>query len=271
MSELSKQYQRKTDKQHVLDNPDTYIGSVEKVDSDMWVLEENKIVLKPIEYIPGLYKLMDEGIVNCRDHVLRMNQLQSETKKLVTYIEVEIDETTGQISFTNDGNGVDVAEHPEEKLWIPEMVFGHLRTSTNYDTTEKKIVGGKNGFGFKLVLIWSKWGKIETVDHIRGLKYVQEFRDNLSVLEPPKITKCSSSKPYTKVSFMIFRTGNCLIVGNCTKTILTFVFEFVKGLLMREYDIIKAIHDIPVSKMKKNKPRKKVVYYTPTIYSTLFS
>ena len=200
-AELSKQYQRKTDKQHVLDNPDTYIGSVEKVDSDMWVLEENKIVLKPIEYIPGLYKLMDEGIVNCRDHVLRMNQLESETKKIVTYIEVEIDETTGQISFTNDGNGVDVAEHPEEKIWIPEMIFGHLRTSTNYDTTEKKIVGGKNGFGFKLVLIWSKWGKIETVDHIRGLKYVQEFRDNLSILEPPKITKCLS-KPYTKVSFI---------------------------------------------------------------------
>ena len=53
---------------------------------------------------------------------------------------------------------------------------------------EKKIVGGKNGFGFKLVLIWSTWGKVETVDHVRHLKYVQEFSDNLSVIKPPVIT-----------------------------------------------------------------------------------
>ena len=52
----------------------------------------------------------------------------------------------------NDGNGIDIAQHPEYKIWIPELIFGHLRTSTNYDKTEKKIIGGKNGFGFKLVL-----------------------------------------------------------------------------------------------------------------------
>jgi DNA topoisomerase-2 len=86
-------------------------------------------------------------------------------------------------------------------MWIPEMIFGHLRTSTNYDKTQKQIVGGKNGFGFKLVLIWSTWGRIETVDHVRGLKYVQEFHNNLDVIDPPKITKAASTKPYTKVSF----------------------------------------------------------------------
>jgi DNA gyrase/topoisomerase IV subunit B len=82
------------------------------------------------------------------------------------------------------------------------MIFGHLRTSTNYNKEEKKIVGGKNGFGFKLVLIWSDYGKIETVDHIRGLKYVQEFKRNLDEICPPTITKVSTStKPYTKVTF----------------------------------------------------------------------
>ena len=104
--------------------------------------------------------------------------------------------------MTNDGNGIDVAMHPEEKIWIPEMIFGHLRTSTNYDKNEKKIVGGKNGFGFKLVLIWSKWGYIETVDHTRGLKYCQTFHDNLERIEAPVITKTTSKKAYTKVSFI---------------------------------------------------------------------
>jgi len=204
MTDLAQQYQRKSDKQHVLDNPDTYIGSVEKVDADLWVFDETtkKIVLKNIEYVPGIYKLFDEGIVNCRDHVIRMIQSTAPDKKCVSYIEVEIDPSTGMITLTNDGNGVDVAKHPEENIWIPEMIFGHLRTSTNYDKTQKKIVGGKNGFGFKLVLIWSSWGKIETVDHTRGLKYVQEFHQNLDKIDPPKITKSGATKPYTKVSFI---------------------------------------------------------------------
>ena len=199
--ELAQQYQKKTDKQHILDNPDTYIGSVENVDSHLWVYDDttNRITLKTIEYIPGLYKLFDEGIVNCRDHVIRMIQSNSIEKKFVTHIDIDITED-GTITMTNDGNGIDIAKHPEYDLWIPEMVFGHLRTSTNYNKEEKKIVGGKNGFGFKLVLIWSEYGKVETVDHVRGLKYVQEFKQNLDIICPATITKCSG-KPYTKVTF----------------------------------------------------------------------
>ena len=200
---LSKQYQRKTDRQHILDNPDTYIGSVENIDAEMWVFddESGRIVQRTVEYIPGLYKLFDEGIVNCRDHVMRMIQSPMLDKQFVSYINTII-EDDGTITMSNDGNGIDVAKHPEYDLWIPEMIFGHLRTSTNYDKTEKKIVGGKNGFGFKLVLIWSTYGRIETVDHVRGLKYVQEFRNNLDVIQPPVIVKVArSTKPYTKVTF----------------------------------------------------------------------
>ena len=198
---LAKQYQRKTDKQHILDNPDTYIGSVEQVDADMWVFDSttNKIILKNIDYVPGLYKLFDEGIVNARDHVVRMIQSSANGKQVVTYIDTVISDD-GTITITNDGNGIDVAKHPEYDIWIPELIFGHLRTSTNYDKEEKKIVGGKNGFGFKLVLIWSECGRIETVDHVRGLKYVQEFRKNLDEICPPTITKYPG-KPYTKVTF----------------------------------------------------------------------
>lgn len=201
---LANKYQQKTDKQHILDNPDTYIGSVEEVDSDLWILnsEGTKIIEKNIKYIPGLFKLFDEGIVNCRDHVVRMQQAISNGQENcipVSNIDISID-NDGTITMFNDGNGIDVAQHPEHKIWIPEMIFGHLRTSTNYDKTEKKIVGGKNGFGFKLVLIWSTHGTIETVDHIRGLKYCQEFNNNLDEICKPSITKCKT-KPYTKIMF----------------------------------------------------------------------
>jgi DNA topoisomerase-2 len=83
---------RKTDREHILDNPDTYIGSVENVDANMWVFDDaqNRISLRNIEYVPGLYKLFDEGIVNCRDHVIRMIQNSNPTKKNVTYIDTQI-------------------------------------------------------------------------------------------------------------------------------------------------------------------------------------
>ena len=91
-TDLAKQYQRKTDKQHILDNPDTYIGSVENVEADMWVFddESQRIVQRNMEYIPGLYKLFDEGIVNCRDHVMRMIQSAILDKKFVSYINANV-------------------------------------------------------------------------------------------------------------------------------------------------------------------------------------
>ena len=201
-STLSK-YQKLTDKEHILKKPDTYIGSIENTEHEGYIFSDDKIVSKEFQYIPGLYKLFDEGIVNCRDHVIRQAQAVKdniENAIPVTNIEITID-PDGTIHMYNDGNGIDVAEHPEYKIWIPEMIFGHLRTSTNYDEKKKeKIVGGKNGFGFKLVLIWSTWGKVETVDHVRGLKYIQEFKNNLNEIGKPSITKCKN-KPYTKVSF----------------------------------------------------------------------
>ena len=203
--ELAK-YQKMTDKEHILKKPDTYIGPIEMTEAETFVYDSatSSIVQRAIHYIPGLYKLFDEGAVNSRDHFVRQEQAIRDAKPNalpVTCIEFEISED-GTISITNDGNGIDVAQHPDHKLWIPEMIFGHLRTSTNYDENKKeKIVGGKNGFGFKLVLIWSSWGRVETVDHVRGLKYIQEFKNNLDEICPPKITKCTTTKPYTKVSF----------------------------------------------------------------------
>ena len=195
--------EEKTDKQHILDNPDTYIGSVETIDAHLWILDESseKIVEKNICFVPGLFKLFDEAIVNGRDHVVRMAAKVAanvENSLPVTYIDVSILDD-GTIVMINDGNGIDVAQ--KDGVWLPELVFGRLRTSTNYNKEEKKIVGGKNGFGFKLVLIWSTFGSIETVDHIRGLKYTQEFKDNLDTICAPKISKATKVKPYTKVTF----------------------------------------------------------------------
>ena len=201
---LAKTYQKKTDREHVLDNPDTYTGPMEKTDIETFLFNEEKKCFdkKSFEMIPGLYKLFDEAIVNCRDHAVRMENAMSMCKPNtipLKYIDVSISDD-GVFTFVNDGNGIDVIEHPDYKIWIPEMIFFHLRTGTNYNKGEKKIVGGKNGFGVKLIFIWSEYGYIETVDHVRQLKYTQKCSGNLNTIEKPVVTKCRT-KPYTKIVF----------------------------------------------------------------------
>ena len=220
-SNLAQKYQKKTDKQHVLDTPDTYTGSMTTTDYDTFVFVDNakynstddntssndnnndKIVEKQVSIVPGLYKIFDEAVVNTRDQTIRMRDLIDKGNAdaiPVTEIDISIDMQTGIITLRNNGNGIDIAKHPVENIWIPELIFAHLRTSTNYDKTEKKTTGGKNGFGIKLAFIWSTWARIETVDHIRKLKYIQEFENNLDIIKPPSVEKFTQ-KPFTKVSF----------------------------------------------------------------------
>lgn len=185
-------YQKLTDIDHVLKKPDMYLGPVDAADATHWVLRDDKMVEVTSPFIAGLFKMGDEALVNARDHVLRMTGVQP-----VTYIAVTIED--GVFTIENDGAGIDVEMHPEG-VYVPELIFAHLRTSTNYDETEKRLVGGKNGYGIKLAFIWSSTGSVETVDATRQLKYTQHFHRNLSVIDPPVIKPCKK-KSYTRISF----------------------------------------------------------------------
>jgi len=253
-TEISSKYQKKTDKQHILDNPNMYIGSTEKIESSLWIFNEQtqKMLLKQIEYIPALYKLFDEVLVNSRDHVVRMIQSTTENKQPVSYIKVNIDDvetTGGTITLTNDGDGIDIIKHTEYGIYIPELIFANLRTSTNYNKDQKRTVGGVNGIGVKLVFIWSSYAKIETIDHRRKLKYTQEFRNNLNEISAPKIV-AYNGKPYTKITFQpdYVRLG---ISSGLTPDLISL---FKK----RTYDIA-GITDHSVKKIK--------VYYNDNVLS----
>ena len=77
-----------------------------------------------------------------------------------------------------------------------------------------------------------------------------------------KMSELGDSKTYTEISFMIFRTGSCLIVGNCSERILLFVFEFIKRFLAEEYENIQVANEGPVAKSKKTKIRRRSVQMT---------
>ena len=211
---LADKYHSMSEKEHVLEVPDTYIGSIKQIEAHHWILRRKNndtMVQTNLLYIPGLIKLFDEAIVNCRDQSIRLGKCIQDhdvalgpcVHKPVTKIQVDISQATGRITMENDGDGIDVALHPIQGCYIPELIFARFRTGQNFKKSEDKLTGGKNGLGAKLIFVWSTWGKIETVDHIRGLKYEQEFTGNLSVVGEPKITKVrAGTKPYTKIEFI---------------------------------------------------------------------
>jgi DNA topoisomerase-2 len=187
--DIATQYRKQTHREHILSLPDTYIGSIETAEEDVFLRQGDEFVASHIPINPGFYKLVDELLVNAHDHVVRLRQKKSATP--VTNIKVTC--TPQVICVENDGESIDVAQHPEHKTWIPQMIFGELLTSTNYDKNEKKLVGGKNGYGVKLVNIFGQSLQVKIHDLTRSLSYAQTFADNMQTIGKPvmKATKAS--------------------------------------------------------------------------------
>ncbi|XP_011168143.1 DNA topoisomerase 2 isoform X2 [Solenopsis invicta] len=187
-------YQKKSQLEHILLRPDTYIGSVEPVTEMMWVFDKEKemMVQKEIKYVPGLYKIFDEILVNAADNKQRDPKMDM--------IKIDIDSENNTISVWNNGKGIPVVIHKEENMYVPTMIFGHLLTSSNYDDEEEKVTGGRNGYGAKLCNIFSHRFTVETAtkEYKKSLK--QTWGNNMGKASEPRI-KEYYGEDFTKVTF----------------------------------------------------------------------
>ncbi|DBB17682.1 TPA: hypothetical protein ACH3X3_002722 [Trebouxia sp. C0006] len=189
-------YQKKSQLEHILLRPDTYIGSTEKKEEKLWVHHDDQLVQQEISYAPGLYKIFDEILVNAADNKVRDPKMDT--------LKVDISAEDNRICVWNNGDGVPVEIHKEEKVYVPELIFGHLLTSSNYNDDEQKVTGGRNGYGAKLTNIFSTEFIVETCDGQRGRRYKQVvlvFNNNMSKKSEPKITSCKSSDNWTSITF----------------------------------------------------------------------
>lgn len=116
-------------------------------------------------------------------------------------LKIEIKPEENKISVWNNGKGIPVKIHSELKCYVPEMIFGQLLTSSNYDDDQKKVTGGRNGFGAKLANIFSTRFIVETADSENKLFYKQEFHANMSRKDDPIITPNRDKLNYTCVTF----------------------------------------------------------------------
>ena len=200
MNSKKEEYEKMDQKDHVLFAPDTYCGGCDLINEKLYIYNQDtqKINLKSIDHIPALENLLNEILVNARDHIIRLQQKNE--KYQVTKIKINYNQENGEWSIYNDGEGISIQKHSKEGIYNPELIFCHLLTSGNYDKSKKKIIGGKNGFGAKLVNIFSTKFVVETVDSHTKQKYIQICENNMKKINPPKITKCQS-KPYTKFTW----------------------------------------------------------------------
>jgi len=189
---IESKYQKKTQLEHILTRPDTYVGDIKLQTEKLYIHQDGRIVKHEIQYVPALYKIFDEIIVNASDH----------TKNDKTCKNIKITVQEDMISVCNDGIGIDVEIHKEYNIYVPELVFGELLTSTNYDDTEKRVTGGRNGYGAKLTNIFSTFFSVETIDSKRKRKFYQEFTNNMSTRIKPVITELKTvPASYTKIIF----------------------------------------------------------------------
>ena len=168
-------YSRISPLEHILLRPGMYIGPTERVSERCFLVDEATVdnfrptptstlarqsddepillgmVRRTTDRIPALLKVFDEILVNASDNRLRTHHHSrhgSASKVMTTTkINVVIDQGCPQegrqpyIGVRNNGKGIPIQIHKTEGLYIPEMVFGHLLTGSNFDDESKRLTG----------------------------------------------------------------------------------------------------------------------------------
>lgn len=255
-------------KDQILLRPDTYIGSVKKVKTNegFWVYNDNKFVQKSISYTEGFLRIFIEVISNAVDNVWRSSEFNIACK----YIKVDVDKTTNTFSCWNDGKTIPIELHNEEKVYIPEMIFGTLLTSTNYEDSEERKTSGLNGLGSKLSSIFSKYFSVECFNPDKGI-YKQHWKNNMNDRSDHTIDTVKAHFPkkidqgkngYTKITFIpdLERFDMKTLDDDTLSVIEKYIIDV--AMIVSRYGV-KVIYNDNEIKMKDYKDYIK--YYFPEI------
>ena len=194
---IEEKYQELSEVQHILARPGMWVGSIKSEEKDSFVYNSNigKFEMKIINYIPAMLKVVDEVISNSCDEFRRKDNMG------LTELYVKIDKDNGEI-IVRDNGGIPIVKHKEAGVYVPEFIFGRLRTSSNYDDTEDRNVIGTNGVGSALCNVFSTYFEIESADGKN--EFHRSWSNNMETLNNDlKISKCSKKTHYTQTRFRL--------------------------------------------------------------------
>jgi DNA topoisomerase-2 len=185
--EIGKKYQLLDEIEHVLKRPGMYIGSTKPHTANEWILGDDLYSKEELTYNPGFLKLFDEIISNSVDEHKRSGKINT----------IKVSVSADTITVWDNG-GIPVVQHPQHKVWIPELIFSNLRAGSNFNDDEGRTVAGTNGVGASLVNIFSKRFVIDTADGKN--RFLQTFTDNMSKRTAPKISR--TSQGFTEITYV---------------------------------------------------------------------
>ena len=194
---IEEKYQELSEVQHILQRPGMWVGSIKSEEKDAFIYNEKlgKFEMKIINYIPAMLKVVDEVISNSCDEFRRKDNMG------LTELSVKINKESGEI-IVRDNGGIPIVKHKEAGVYVPEFIFGRLRTSSNYDDTEDRQVIGTNGVGSALCNVFSSYFEIESADGKN--EFHRSWSNNMETLNNDlKITKCGKKTHYTQTRFKL--------------------------------------------------------------------
>ena len=194
---IEEKYQELSEIQHILNRPGMWVGSTksEEKESFIYNTKTGKFEMRITNYIPAMLKVVDEVISNSCDEFRRKDNMG------LTELRVVMNKDNGEI-IVRDNGGIPIVKHKEAGVYVPEFIFGRLRTSSNYDDTEDRNVIGTNGVGSALCNVFSTFFEIESADgknefHRSWSNNMEKLNDDL------KVTKCDKKTHYTQTRFRL--------------------------------------------------------------------
>lgn len=194
---IEEKYQELSEIQHILARPGMWVGSIKPEEKDAFIYNSKigKFEMKIVNYIPAMLKVVDEVISNSCDEFRRKDNMG------LTELYVKIDKDTGEI-IVRDNGGIPIVKHKDAGVYVPEFIFGRLRTSSNYDDTEDRQVIGTNGVGSALCNVFSSYFEIESADGKN--EFHRSWSNNMETLNNDlKVTKCGKKTHYTQTRFKL--------------------------------------------------------------------
>ena len=191
-------YLQYSQREQILYRPDMWIGKKHIEEGKEIIYDGKKLVNQKVKYSTGILKMFDEALTNATDNIDRYSLDES---KRTTDINVEI--TNEYISIKNNGFSIPIEKKKnvdKKFVYLPQMVFAELNTSSNYNDDKERKRNGCNGVGIKLANIFSKKFYITVVNN--GKKYTQLCENNMEIIHQPIIEDCKE-KDYVHIKFYL--------------------------------------------------------------------
>ena len=201
---MNNKFEVLTGRDQILKRPQMWIGSMSAIQQNMFIISDDHVEQRNVEFIPAFRKIADEILDNALDALIEHCNASGE---------IHVKMTDDSIYVEDNGPGIPVVKHklteaelkslPEAEAkqladsYIPYIAWTRLFSGSNFQDSDSKMTIGSHGIGSKAAAIFSKKfiGKTDDGKHSCVVKSVNNLEKSTC-----KVDK-SSRRTGTSVEF----------------------------------------------------------------------